>query len=58
MTRTESGSAARAATAIPEAPPLTMRVIVNRLPGTEGWRPGMAPTLELVLEQAPEDADR
>jgi hypothetical protein len=34
-----------AETAVPK-----IRVVVNRLPGTKGWRPGVAPTLEVVIE--------
>jgi hypothetical protein len=57
MTQTELGLVARDAAG--ELSALTMRVIVNRLSRTKGCRLGMAPTLELVVEQAPpEDADR
>jgi hypothetical protein len=50
MNETQMGHGATVAAVIPEPPEvlprLLTRVIVNRLPGSRDWRPGVAATLE------------
>ena len=46
------------AATIPEAAPPRIRVVVNRLPGRPDWRPGVAPTLDVIIEAESEDPGR